>query len=74
MFSLVHTVPLRRLLLEQAPTLALSLGIAELAYKFHSFLLEAGAFLVTWYALDALRHGLTAQRGAPEKSLPRCDS
>ena len=74
MFSLVHALPLRRLLLEQAPTLALSLGIAEVAYKFHSFLLEASAFLITWYALDALRHVLTAQRGVPEKSLPHCDS
>jgi len=56
MFTLVRTLPLRRLLTEQAPTLGVSLAIAEVAYKFHSFLLEAAAFLVTWYALDALRH------------------
>lgn len=74
MFSLVHTLPLRRVLLEQAPTLALSLGIAEVAYKFHSFLLEASAFLLTWYALDAVRHVLTARRSVPKRSLPHCDS
>ncbi len=34
-----------------ATTLAVSLGIAEVFYKFHSFTLEALAFLVTWYAL-----------------------
>jgi hypothetical protein len=34
-----------------AITLVLSLGIAELLYKFHSFTLEAIAFLATWYVL-----------------------
>jgi hypothetical protein len=32
-------------------TLATSLVIAEMFYKLHSFTLEAGAFLATWYAL-----------------------
>ena len=32
--------------------LGLSLVIAELFYKFHSFTLEAMAFLGTWYAVD----------------------
>jgi hypothetical protein len=27
-------------------------------YKFHSFLLETGAFLLTWFALGALYAGL----------------
>jgi len=26
--------------------------IAELFYKFHSFLLETGAFLATWFVVD----------------------
>lgn len=34
-----------------ATTLAGSLAVAEFFYKFHSFTLEALAFLVTWYAL-----------------------
>jgi len=34
-----------------ATTLAVSLAIAEFFYKFHSFTLEALAFLGTWYAL-----------------------
>ena len=32
-------------------TLAISFVIAEQFYKFHSFTLEAGTFLVTWWAL-----------------------
>jgi hypothetical protein len=32
-------------------TLAISFGIAESFYKFHSFTLETGAFLVTWWVL-----------------------
>ena len=34
-----------------ATTLAMSLGIAEAMYRFHSFTLETIAFLGTWYAL-----------------------
>ena len=52
MFTLVRSLPLRQLLLAQAPILALSLVIAELFYKFHSFTLECIAFLATWYVLD----------------------
>ncbi|MGH2404334.1 MAG: hypothetical protein ACRDGN_07695 [bacterium] len=32
-------------------TLGVSLAVAEVFYKFHSFTLEALAFLATWYAL-----------------------
>ena len=32
-------------------SLAIAFGIAETFYKFHSFTLEAGAFLATWWAL-----------------------
>ena len=32
-------------------TMALAFVIAEQLYKFHSFTLEAAAFLVTWWAL-----------------------
>jgi len=32
-------------------TLGVSLTVAEVFYKFHSFTLEALAFLATWYAL-----------------------
>jgi hypothetical protein len=58
MFELMRRLTLRQLTLEQLPLLVISLGIAEIFYKFHSFLLETGAFLLTWYALGALYAGL----------------
>jgi len=53
MYTLTRLVPLRQLVLQQAPALGLSLFIAELFYKFHSFILEGTAFLATWYVVDA---------------------
>jgi hypothetical protein len=53
MYTLIRSLPLRQLFLEQAPALGASLLIAEFFYKFHSFTLECGAFLATWGVLDA---------------------
>jgi hypothetical protein len=53
MYTFVRSTSLRQLLLGQAPTLLVSMVIAELFYKFHSFTLECIAFLATWYVLDA---------------------
>jgi hypothetical protein len=58
MFTLLRTLPLRRLFGEQLPVLLLAWLIAELFYKFHSFSLETAAFLATWFVLDALLQGL----------------
>jgi hypothetical protein len=52
MYTLIRSLPRRRLMLEQGPAFLLALTVAELFYKFHSFLLETMAFLVTWFALD----------------------
>ncbi len=54
MYTLLHSVPLKQLLIEQVPVILVSMLIAELFYKFHSFTLETIAFLGTWYVLDAL--------------------
>jgi hypothetical protein len=59
MFTFVHTLSLKKFTIEQVPTLGLSLIIAELFYKLHSFTLECIAFLLTWYLLDAARKFLT---------------
>ena len=53
MYSLLNRVPARTLLVRHAPTFVGALVIAEMFYKWHSFLLETGGFLVTWYLLDA---------------------
>lgn len=52
MYTLIRSLPLRQLVVEQVPVFALALLIAELFYKFHSFTLECLAFLATWYVLD----------------------
>lgn len=54
MFSLLRILPIQRLATEQLPALLGAWLIAEFFYKFHSFSLECGAFLLTWMALDAL--------------------
>ena len=54
MYTLVRTSTLGQLVGAQLPTLLAALGIAEAFYKFHSFLLEAVAFLITWFLLDYL--------------------
>jgi hypothetical protein len=53
MYSFIAHTPLRQLLVRHAPTLLGALAIAEMFYKWHSFLLEAAGFLVTWFVLDA---------------------
>jgi hypothetical protein len=45
--------------LVEAPALLAAWLIAEAFFKFHSFTLEAGAFLLTWMAFSSL---LTAGR------------
>jgi len=54
MYTLIRLIPLRQLLLEQLPALAVSFVIAETFYKFHSFAVECVAFLLTWYAVDGI--------------------
>lgn len=69
MYTLSRSLPKRQLLLEQAPIIASSLAIAELFYKFHSFLLECTAFLATWFVIDVVVRmavdGRSRVRGVP---------
>ncbi len=57
MFQLVRTLSSLDLVARQAPVFALSFLIASFFYRFGSFALEAVAFLVTWFVLDALVEG-----------------
>jgi hypothetical protein len=57
-FTLIKSIPLRDLLITQAPALFAAFVIAEAFYKFKSFTLECLAFLVTWFVLDALLTGV----------------
>jgi hypothetical protein len=60
MFELFRRLNAKQLAFEQLPIFLMALTIAELFYKFRSFLLETAAFLVTWYVLGALYAGLKA--------------
>ena len=54
MYSLLHHLDWKRVVAKEAPALGISLLIAELFFKFHSFTVECVAFLATWYALSRL--------------------
>ena len=54
MYMLIRNLGIREWLVRQSPVLIGSLAIAEVFYKFGSFLLEAIAFLATWFCLDAI--------------------
>jgi hypothetical protein len=54
MHQMIKSKGLRRFLIEEAPSGVAALVIAELFYKFHSFVLECVAFLATWYVLSFL--------------------
>lgn len=58
MYTLIQSLPARRLAIEQAPALFAAFIIAEFFYKFHSFTWECLAFLATWTAFDAAQVGL----------------
>ena len=58
MYSLLKSVPGRQLLAYEAPSLAGSIVIAEVFYKFHSFTLETLCFLATWCVLSAVVHAV----------------
>jgi hypothetical protein len=61
MYQLFRSATTRELLRQQAPTLLVSLLIAELLYKFHSFTLECVLFLATWFVLDAAWRAVRGQ-------------
>jgi hypothetical protein len=58
MFRLIRSISLKQCVTEQIPALVGAAVIAELFYKFHSFLLETGAFLATWFVLDLMIQGV----------------
>ena len=61
--------PLGILYLE-APPLVVSLVIAECFFKFHSFTLEALAFIGVWYALSSLYGWALAHPAARRLGMP----
>ena len=67
MYTFLRTLTPSQLAMEHFPTFAAAFLIAEFFYKFKSFALEAAAFLITWYVLDAARVWITSfLRGSDE--------
>ena len=56
---------------DHAPSAAVSIVIAELFYKFHSFTLECVAFLATWYVVDQV---VSVPYNAVRRRLGRVES
>jgi hypothetical protein len=56
MFTLLKSLRSKQVYLTEPASFVAALVIAELFYKFKSFLLETGAFLVTWFVLGAIVH------------------
>ena len=69
MFTLLKSLRSPQVYLSEPVSFIAALVIAELFYKFHSFLLETGAFLLTWFVLGAIVHtiaGLVLPKAAKQ--------
>ena len=65
MYSLIRDAGVKTALRNEAAPLLLSFGVAETFYKFHSFALETGAFLLTWAAVSYLASRVLQRGTAP---------
>ncbi len=54
MYTLLRSVGTRDVLLVEAPAATAAIVVAEVFYKFHSFVVECGAFLATWFVLGSV--------------------
>jgi hypothetical protein len=53
MYTFLRYASVRESLLADAPAFVVSMVIAEVFYKFHSFTLECLCFLATWLAISS---------------------
>jgi hypothetical protein len=65
MFSIIRRLTPAEALLVEAPALVGALILAEVFYKFHSFVLEATAFLLTWLVMGGAFAALGKLFAAP---------
>jgi hypothetical protein len=73
MFRLFRSITLKQCFTEQIPALVGAAVIAELFYKFHSFTLETGAFLATWFLLDLVLQSAVRMMTFREHSASQCN-
>ncbi|MBD0297426.1 MAG: hypothetical protein ICV53_19575 [Flavisolibacter sp.] len=67
MYSFFKTIGLKKFIITELPILCLALFIAEVAYKFGSFILECGAFLATWFFISWFFHSIQSIHFKREK-------
>jgi hypothetical protein len=56
MYTLLNKLGLKSFLVHESGSLLLAWVIAELFYKFGSFTMETGAFLITWWFIGVVSH------------------
>lgn len=66
MYTLIRNAGVQRALRDEAVPLLLSFGVAESFYKFHSFALETGAFLLTWLVVSYVGSVLKSRYVRPD--------
>jgi hypothetical protein len=62
MYTLLKNAGLKGFVINETPSLGLSLILAEEFYKFGSFTLECTAFLGTWYVSSYIFHKLLMRK------------
>jgi len=67
MYTLIRRARLQEGLVIEAPAFILSLGLAEVFYKFHSFTLECVCFLATWLAASCAVSFATGRQAEDRK-------
>lgn len=68
MYTLMADIGLRKGLISEGPSLLLSMFVAEVFYKFHSFSLEFLAMLATWFAVSYLVSFVLGLRAAKQNT------
>ncbi len=71
MHQMIKSNGIRQTVVQELPTAAIALVIAELFYKFHSFVLECLAFLATWYVLSLILNILSKAFSKAQRSPPQ---
>jgi len=62
MYTFFKSVGFKKVFSNEAPSFSVSLLLAEAFYKFGSFILEAAAFLCTWYVISLVHNEVIMSR------------
>jgi hypothetical protein len=74
MYLLLKNAGLKKFLTREMPSLSVSLILAEVFYKFGSFILECGAFLGTWYVISMFYNSLLTFKADKKNQIAEAES